>query len=95
MLNVVKAIVSVVGGAIIGELGFLGGSMLVDDLDATARTVKGAVAPEPVKVKTGMFGKTQVVTYNPLTDKVKPYNGDKEPVNKKAVKLKKKYAEQL
>lgn len=92
--NVIKATITVVGGAIIGELGMLGGKMLADDIDLTVQVVKGAVSPDPVKVKKG-WGKTQLVVYNPITDRVKPYNGDKEPVNNRPVKLKRKYKDQL
>lgn len=92
--NVIKIAVSVVGAAVVGELGFNGALMLANDVHGTTTMVKQVVNPEPVKAKTGLFKTTNVV-YNPITNKVRPYNGDKKPVNSKAVKLKPEYKAQL
>lgn len=93
--NVIKKIgvttVSVIGAAVVGESLFNGAVCLSNDVHTAVNITKQVINPDPVLVKKGMFGKKQVVTYNPVTNKVKPYNGKKNPINKKPVKLAKEY----
>ena len=81
--NVAKFAVAVVATLATAEVGFMGAQALEQDAKVTYKTLN----PSPIKVKKkGLFKKTEVVTVNPITGKMKPYSGKKEPANKKPYK---------
>lgn len=81
--NVAKFAVAVVASLATAELGLIGAQALEADAKVTYKTLN----PTPIKVKKkGLFKKTEVVTVNPITGKMKPYSGKKEPANKKPYK---------
>ena len=89
--NTVKVVVATVAAVATAEAAFVGAEMMQNDAALVKNCVAYKVKPEsrtPYKVKKGMFGKTEVVTINPLNGKMDKYSGSKKPVNKKAIKVK-------
>ena len=91
VLNGAKVVIALAGALAVAEAGVMGADAACKDAKAAGACIKHAVDPTPVKVKMpGVFGKNRVVKINPVTGQMKDYTGDKEPVNKKPIKLRKK-----
>lgn len=87
-INGAKVAVAFLGAISVAEAGVIGASSAVADVKCAEKCIKHTINPTPVKVKEpGLFGKKKVVKINPVTGRIKEYTGDKEPVNKKAIKL--------
>lgn len=78
----------------VGEAILAGGLMTGDDIERGVRYGKELVDPTVVKVKEGVFKKPYKVRKSriPFCNKSVRYNGAKEAVNKKAVKVPKNFA---
>ena len=88
-INAGIVITALGAGAVCMQAGFDAGKGIVDSAEALGKLGKHAISPDPVLVKEkGMFGKTRVVTINPVTGKMVDYSGNKAPVNSKPIKLK-------
>lgn len=85
--NVGKVLIATAAALCMAEVGCAGAQMLEKDADLVGKAIKHKKDPKVYKVKTKRFGKAETVTVNPVTGKVKPYAGNKKPVNKKAVKM--------
>lgn len=87
-INGAKVAVAFLGAVAVAEVGVMGASSAVADVNSVEKCVKHTINPTPVKVKEpGLFGKKKVVKINPVTGRIKDYTGNKAPVNKKAIKL--------
>ena len=88
--NIGKVIVAIGAAIVASELGCLGTSMAIDDVENIGNGIKETANPTPYLVKEkGLFGKKSVVKVNPFTQKVSPYTGNRKPVNKKPIKVNK------
>lgn len=90
--NVAKVMGCIAVSFLVGQTGMIAAEKTECDLEAGKELYKYKTDPTPykVKVKTGKMPwntRTSVVKQNPITGKISDYNGNKKPVNKKAIKL--------
>ena len=85
----IKVLGCLAGGVVLGQCTRMAAGMTMNDIAIGREYYKYKTNPDVYQVKRGIFGKRENVVINPLNFSLHKYNGNKVPLNKKVICLKK------
>lgn len=85
----IKVVGCLLGGVVLGQCTRMAAGLTMCDIAVGKEYYKFKTNPDVYKVKRGLLGKKENVTINPLNFSLHKYSGNKLPINKKTICLKK------